>query len=96
MTTNRQASAKSIRRRSRKSQKVAMGRSKEFRYKGFTLEELQKMDRENLIKILPARARRSLKREMSPDQKILVRRLGNTNKELKTHVRDLIILLRFP
>ncbi len=95
MTTNRQASAKSIRRRSRKSQKVAMGRSKEFKYKGFTLEELQKMDREKLLQILPARARRSLKREMGPDQKILVRRLMNTKKELKTHVRDLIILPRY-
>ena len=95
MTTNRQASAKSIRRRSRKSQKVALGRSKEFKFRGLTLEELQNMDKESLLKVLPARARRSMRREMGPDQKILLRRLTKTNKELKTHVRDMIILPRF-
>ncbi len=95
MTTNRQASAKSIRRRSRKSQKVAMGRSKEFRFKGFTLEELTAMDREKLIQILPARARRSLKRERGMDQKILEKRLLLSKKEIKTHVRDLIIMPKY-
>ncbi|MHB1439556.1 MAG: 30S ribosomal protein S19 [Cuniculiplasma sp.] len=95
MTTNRQASAKSIRRRSRKSQKVAMGRSKEFKYKGYTLEELQKMDREKLIEVFPARVRRSLKREMGPDQKIVAKRLMGNKTEIRTHVRDLIILPRY-
>jgi small subunit ribosomal protein S19 len=94
MTTSKQASAKSIRRRSRKSQKVAMGRSKEFKYKGFTLEELQKMDKEKLMEIFPARVRRSLKREMGPDQKILARRMMGPKKEIRTHVRDFIILPR--
>ena len=95
MTTNRQASAKSIRRRSRKSQKVAMGRSKEFKYKGYTLEELQKMDGEKLMEVFPARVRRSLKREMGPDQKIVVKRLLGKKPEIRTHVRDLIILPRY-
>lgn len=92
MTTNRQASAKSVRRRSRKSQKVAMGRSKEFKFKGFTLEELKAMDMEKLIEILPARARRSLKRERGIDQKILDERLLLSTKDVRTHVRDMIIL----
>lgn len=95
MTTNRQASAKSIRRRSRKSRSVAMGRSKEFKFKGFTLDELKAMDREKLIEILPARARRSLKRERGVDQKILEKRLLLSTKEVRTHVRDLIILPKY-
>ncbi len=95
MTTNRQASAKSIRRRSRKSQKVALGRSKEFKFRGLTLEELQKLDNAELLKVLPSRARRSLKREMGPDQKILLRRLSRTTKELKTHIRDMVIVPKF-
>ncbi|MCL4350439.1 MAG: 30S ribosomal protein S19 [Candidatus Thermoplasmatota archaeon] len=95
MTTNRQASAKSIRRRSRKSQKVALGRSKEFKFRGLTLEELQKLDNAELLKVLPSRARRSLKREMGPDQKILLRRLNRTTKELKTHIRDMVIVPKF-
>lgn len=95
MTTNRQASAKSIRRRARKSQKIIMGRSKEFRYKGYTLEELKKMDMQKLIEILPARARRSLKREMSPDTKIVYNKMLYSKKDVRTHVRDLIILPKF-
>ncbi len=95
MTTNRQASAKSIRRRSRKSQKVAMGRTKEFKFKGYSLEELVAMDREKLMEILPARVRRSMKREKGSDQKIAERRLLLSKKEIRTHVRDLIILPKY-
>jgi len=37
---------------------------KEFRYRGYTLEELQKMSIEELAKILPARQRRTLLRRL--------------------------------
>ena len=94
MTVNRQASVKSIRRRSRKSQKVTLGRAKEFRYRNFTLDELKKMDKDQLMKILPARARRSLKREMGIDQVKLYENLIGPKKQIKTHVRDMVILPR--
>ncbi len=95
MTVNRQASVKSIRRRSRKSQKVTLGRAKEFRYRNFTLDELKKMDKDQLMKILPARARRSLKREMGIDQVKLYENLIGPKKQIKTHVRDMVILPRY-
>lgn len=68
---------------------------REFRYRGYTLQELQEMPLEKLIEILPARARRSLKRGFTPEQQILlekIRKREGRRKIIKTHVRDLIIL----
>ena len=96
MAQNRQASVKSIKRRARKSQKVMVGRSKEFKFKGLSLEELQALPMEELLEVLPARARRSLKRENNHDQGVLYEKLSSPElKQLKTHVRDLIILPKF-
>jgi len=73
---------------------------KEFTYKGYTLEELQKMPMDEFIKLLPARQRRSLLRGLTDAQRILlekVRKARAAMKEgkkvvIKTHVRDMIIL----
>ena len=73
---------------------------KEFTYKGYTLEELQKMPMDEFIKLLPARQRRSLLRGLTDAQRILlekVRRARAAMREgkkvvIKTHVRDMIIL----
>ncbi len=96
MVQNKQASVKSIKRRSRKSQKVVMGRAREFTYRGFTLEELKKMPMSKLITIIPARARRSLIREKNHEQDILYKKLSlEETTHLKTHVRDVIIIPAF-
>jgi len=92
MATQKQASVKSIKRKARKSQKVIMGRSKEFMFKGLSLEELQKMSLDEVIKILPSRSRRSLLREKNYEQNLVYQKLENDDQELKTHVRDVIIL----
>ena len=69
-----------------------------FRYRGKTLEELLNMPLDEFIKLLPARARRSLVRGFTPAQKKLLakiralRRAGKTNVMIKTHVRDMVIL----
>ncbi|MCL5802924.1 MAG: 30S ribosomal protein S19 [Thermoplasmataceae archaeon] len=92
MATKKQASVKSIKRKARKSQKVIMGRSKEFMFRGLSLEELQKMSLDEIIKILPSRSRRSLLREKNYEQNLVYQKLENDDQELKTHVRDVIIL----
>jgi small subunit ribosomal protein S19 len=94
MATKKQASVKSIKRKARKSQKVIMGRSKEFMFRGLSLEELQKMTLEEVIKILPSRSRRSLLREKNYEQNLVYQKLENDDEDLKTHVRDVIILPR--
>ncbi|MDL2246189.1 30S ribosomal protein S19 [Methanobrevibacter sp. OttesenSCG-928-K11] len=72
-----------------------------FKYRGFTLEELQDMSLEEVIKLLPARQRRSLKRGFLPRQKIVLDKMRKLNKEerkdgkpvvIKTHCRDMIVL----
>ena len=70
-----------------------------FKYRGFTLDELKKMNMDQFIKLLPARARRSLKRGLPPRQKKLLERLRRAYRAKKrgkdlltrTHVRDMLI-----
>ena len=73
---------------------------KKFMYKGYTLEELQKMPMDEFIKLLPARQRRSLLRGLTEQQRILLEKIRKAKKAMaegkkvviKTHVRDMIIL----
>ena len=73
---------------------------KEFRYKGYTLEELQRMPMDEFIKLLPARQRRSLLRGLTEAQRILLEKIRKAKKAMRegkkvvirTHVRDMIIL----
>ncbi len=73
---------------------------KEFRYKGYTLEELQKMSMDEFIKLLPARQRRSLLRGLTEAQRILLKKIRKAREAMRrgkkvvirTHVRDMIIL----
>jgi small subunit ribosomal protein S19 len=70
-----------------------------FKYRGYTLEELKKMNMDQFIQLLPARARRSLKRGLPPRQKKLLERLRRAYRAKKrgkdlltrTHVRDMLI-----
>ena len=70
-----------------------------FRYRGYTLEELKKMNMDQFIQLIPARARRTLKRGLPPRQKKLLERLRRAYRAKKrgkdlitrTQVRDMII-----
>jgi len=66
---------------------------KKFRYRGVPLEELMAMPLEKFMELLPARARRSLKKDFTPEQRVLLNKLRRyPKKEIRTHVRDMIIL----
>ncbi|MCW1300922.1 MAG: 30S ribosomal protein S19 [Candidatus Nanoarchaeia archaeon] len=69
----------------------------EFRYRGYTLEELQKMSLNEFAKLLPARERRSLLRGLTKEQKKLLEKIEEyrrkgLNKPIRTHCRDMIVL----
>ena len=74
-------------------------RKLQFQYRGNTLDELKKMNMDQFIQLLPARARRSLRRGLPPRQKKLLERLRRAYRAKKrgkdlitrTHVRDMII-----
>ena len=64
---------------------------------GYSPEELSKMKAEEVIDLLPSRARRTIKRGMiSRYRKFLSKlrrqRLSGSKKPVKTHYRDMIVL----
>jgi len=70
---------------------------KEFTYKGINLEELNKMSLKEFIRLVPARQRRSLRRGLTEQQKILLEKIRKSKKQerkkpIKTHCRDMVIL----
>jgi len=73
---------------------------REFRYRGFTLDELQAMSMDEFIRLLPSRLRRSLSRGLSQEQRILLESVRKAKEGtvqgqktvVKTHARDMVIL----
>ena len=89
------STAKSSRRKVRKGKGlIGVRRKKEFAYRGYTIEELQAMTLEEVIEILPARSRRSLRRGLTEQHLRLLERVKNnkSDKPIRTHRRDIIIL----
>lgn len=70
---------------------------REYRYRGYTLEQLKSMSTESLLQLLPSRARRSLNRGVSEEKRKLLEDVratiaGEYNGQIRTHARDMVIL----
>jgi small subunit ribosomal protein S19 len=70
---------------------------KEFRYRGYTLDQLNSMSTEAILQLLPSRARRSLNRGISDDKRKLLEDIralkeGKLPGQIRTHARDMLIL----
>jgi small subunit ribosomal protein S19 len=72
---------------------------REFKYRGYTYESLQKISMDDFICLLPARQRRSLQRGLTIEQRKLLEKIrsvkesdGDKNRVIKSHARDMIIL----
>jgi len=65
--------------------------TKEFKYKGKTLKELQEMSVKEFAELTPARQRRTLLRGIRDKQKKLLEKISKGKDRIKTHSRDLII-----
>lgn len=73
-----------------------------FKYRGYTLEELQDMSLEDFMGLLPARQRRSLKRGFLPRQQSVLDKMRKMKKQdnkkggkplvVKTHCRDMVVI----
>jgi small subunit ribosomal protein S19 len=83
-----------IKRSKRKATKAIAERGKEILYKGKTLDQLVALELPELLKLIPARARRSLKRGYNIEQQRLHDRLLEEDS-IKTRVRDLIIIPQY-
>jgi len=66
---------------------------KNFQYRGRSVDELKGMSMDEFINLLPSRMRRSLRRGLSQEQKIVMERIRQDNgKPIKTHARDMVVL----
>lgn len=67
-----------------------------FKYRGRTIEDLQKMTLQEFAKLVPARARRRILRGFSPIEKkfvfdILAAAKAGDKKPVRTHCRDIVV-----
>ncbi len=97
MAKKASSSGKAARRRARKKKGVIeTRRKKEFTYRGYTMEELSTMNLEEILELLPARARRSYKRGLNQEQQAFLDRLRKTEDDIiRTHRREIVILPEF-
>jgi small subunit ribosomal protein S19 len=66
---------------------------KNFMYRGRSVDDLKAMSMDEFINLLPSRMRRSLRRGLSNEQRIVLERLRQDNgKPIKTHSRDMVVL----
>jgi small subunit ribosomal protein S19 len=70
---------------------------KEFKYRGYSVEQLQGMSLESFLLLLPSRQRRSLNRGISEEKRKVLEdirsiREGKNSKPIRTHARDMVIL----
>ncbi len=73
-----------------------VGDQREFTYRGHTLDELKDMSLDELKEVLPARARRTLERGLNREEKRLLEKIENKDKDVyRTHRREMIILPEF-
>ena len=84
------------------TQEYRTGREgEEFTYRGYTLEELQEMELEEVAELLPARKRRSIERGLDVEQQKLLEKAREKDEQetasspIRTHLRDMPILPEF-
>jgi len=66
---------------------------KNFQYRGRSVDDLKSMSMDEFINLLPSRMRRSLKRGLSHEQRVVLERIrAGDGKPIKTHARDLVVL----
>jgi len=70
---------------------------REFTYRGLSQKELEKLPLDKLLKLFPARIRRSLTRGINENKRKLIGEIkaakeGKLKTPINTHLRDVIIL----
>ena len=65
---------------------------KEILFKGKELAELKNLSLNEFAELIPSRARRSLKRGLTEEQKKLLEKVQKSDKDIKTHARDMVVI----
>ncbi|MCL2142689.1 MAG: 30S ribosomal protein S19 [Methanomassiliicoccaceae archaeon] len=89
-------SAKASRRKARKkASAIQARRKKEFTFRGFTMDELLAMPFDELLELLPSRARRTFVKGLNYEQQLLFDKLKASEGTVRTHRRDIPIIPQF-
>ncbi|MCX9083960.1 MAG: 30S ribosomal protein S19 [Candidatus Methanoperedens sp.] len=75
----------------RESSKIPK-RKGEFTFRGKSLEELKKLSQDEFALLVPSRQRRTLQRGLSEDHKKLLHKVKIRDPNIRTHLRDMIVL----
>lgn len=67
-------------------------RKGEFTYRGKSVEELKKLSYDDFALLVPARQRRTIQRGFSEDHKKLLQKVKIRDANIRTHLRDMIVL----
>jgi len=67
-------------------------RKGEFTYRGKLLEDLKKLSLEEFALLVPARQRRAIQRGFSEEHKKLLHKVKIKDPNIRTHLRDMIVL----
>jgi small subunit ribosomal protein S19 len=76
----------------KKTQKRLPRRREEFTYHGLRVEELQKMATTELLPVMPARARRKVRRGLTRSEENFLAKLRKGDEHIRTHLRDMVIM----
>lgn len=78
----------------RKGKKVEARRKREFSFRGLALPRLKEMSLQELAQVLPARARRSIRRGFTVETMRFLERMRESpvEKVVRTHTRDAMVL----
>jgi small subunit ribosomal protein S19 len=97
MAEERLSGTKASRRKQRKKKGTLQARrKKEFTYHGFTMGELLEMPFDEVLGIMPSRARRSFIRGLNEEQKVTFDKIKAAESEVvRTHRRDIPIIPQF-
>ena len=83
------------------SSEYQIGHEGEFTYRGHTLDELQAMELDEVVELLPARQRRTIERGLSVEKEKLLEKARNAGEEetandpIRTHLRGMPIVPEF-
>lgn len=75
----------------RESSKIPK-RKGEFTFRGKSLEELKKLSTDEFALLVPSRQRRTIQRGFSEDHKKLLHKVRIKDPNIRTHLRDMIVL----
>jgi small subunit ribosomal protein S19 len=67
-------------------------RKGEFTFRGKSLEDLKKLSHDEFALLVPSRQRRTIQRGFSEDHKKLLHKVKIKDQNIRTHLRDMIIL----